>query len=53
MAVSLWQDSAQIRLVHNKHWIIRGSLFLHQEEKFFVSDGNVKAVGRYLRETKI
>ena len=53
MTVSLWQDSAQIRLAHNKHGIIRGSLFLHQKERCFVSDGNVKAVGRYLRETKI
>ena len=32
MAVSLWQDSAQKRLAHNKHEIIRGSLFLHQED---------------------
>ena len=31
MAVSLWQDSAQKRLAHNKHGIISRSLFLHQE----------------------
>ena len=51
--VSLWQDSAQIRLAYNKHGNIRGSLFLHQEEKYFVSDGNVKAAGSNLRKTKI
>ena len=32
MAVSLWQDSAQKRLAHNKHGTIGGSLFLHQED---------------------
>ena len=31
MAVSLWQDSAQKRLAHNKHEIIRGSLLLKMD----------------------
>ena len=33
MAVSLWQDSAQKQLAHNKHGIIWRSLFLHQEDE--------------------
>ena len=33
MVVSLWQDSTQKRLAHNKHGIIRESLFLHQEDR--------------------
>ena len=32
MAASLWHDLAQKRSAHNKHGIIRRSLFLHQKD---------------------
>ena len=52
MAVSPWQDSAQNDLptINRDSW--EAIVFTLRRWMCFVSDGNIKFVGRYLRETR-